>query len=161
MFLRVAALTAVFVLASVAARENREPPNRKATVAPRSAEAAIARPSSSDAEREREAPTLDVAAEQAREAARQFLDWAGASNVRQREQARRAIASAQRNHAIAAALCDEIFGSQASDHSRSLPALSVLGEMRSSAGEECLRRFLHQPFPEKGTLAHGEKDSVP
>jgi hypothetical protein len=34
--------------------------------------------------------------------------------------------------------------------------LSILGELRSSVGEECLRKVLHQPFPEKGTSAQGE-----
>jgi hypothetical protein len=34
--------------------------------------------------------------------------------------------------------------------------LALLGEMRHPVGHECLARFVHLPFPEKGTVVDGE-----
>jgi hypothetical protein len=150
-------LTGWLIAASSLAQGTGEPPSRPKGEPPRSTEPGIARPSELDKARlQPKAPSLNVPAEKAAEAARAFIDWAGASTVRQREEIRRLIAAARENASIAAALCDEASRSAESDHSRALLTLSILGEMRSRAGEDCLRKVLHQPVPEKGTLAHGE-----
>jgi hypothetical protein len=147
----IALLTAVSL-----AQENAPAPNRKATAVPRSREAPVSRPSESDEKRQLKAPPLAVSSDQVKEAVRNFVAWAGASNVRQREEARRVINEARENKAVASALCEEASRSQRVDHSRTLLVLSILGEMRNPAGEQCLRGILHQPFPETGTWAHGE-----
>jgi hypothetical protein len=85
-----------------------------------------------------------------------FIDWASASTVREEDDVRRAIASAHENEFIAHALCEEVFRSTSIDHSRTIVALAVLGELRNPAGQECLSKFLHLPFPEKGTTIDGE-----
>ena len=142
--------------ASSLAQDPGEPPARKKGP-PRSTEPAVPRPSDLDKARlESKPPSLAVAAAWAAEVARVFIDWAGASNVGQREQVRQLIAEARGNTSVAAAFCDEASRAAESDHSRALLALSILGEMRSPVGEECLRKLLHQPLPEKGTLADGE-----
>jgi hypothetical protein len=134
-----------------------ELPSRKKGTPPQSTETAITRPSDLDKARlAAKAPSLAVTGAKAAEAARAFIDWAGASTVQQREEARRFLAEARQNAAVAAAFCDEALRAAEADHSRALVALSVLGELRNPAGEECLRKLLHQPLPEKGTLAHGE-----
>jgi len=149
-------LALVVLAGSCLAQENPNPPNRKASLAPRATQSAIQRPSEFDQKRLQPAPSLAVAPEQAKEAVPRFIAWAGASNVKQREDARRIIAEARDNQAVASAFCDEALRSQRTDNSRSLLALSILGEMRSPVGQECLTKLLHQPFPEKGTSAQGE-----
>ncbi len=134
-----------------------EPPGHPKGPAPQTTEPALARPSELDKARlESKPPSLAVPAASAAQAARAFIDWAGASTVRQREEVRRLIGEARENTNVAAAFCDEASRAAVSDHSRALLALSILGEMRSRVGEDCLRKLLHQPLPEKGTLAHGE-----
>jgi hypothetical protein len=125
---------------------------------PRSGEAAItARPSETDKERAAvKAPSLKVPEREAARAAAAFLDWAGASTSGQREEIRRMLAEARGYNFIAAAFCEEANRSAESDFTRSLLALSVLGEMRSPTGMECFQKLLHRPLPEKGIVADGE-----
>jgi|RhiMetdeSRZDD1v2_1073273.scaffolds.fasta_scaffold175713_3 hypothetical protein len=148
----------VFLLAaSSVAQEGSEPPARKTKPAPQSPQPPITRPSELDKARlEFKPPSLAVTGTEAAQAARAFIDWAGASTVRQREEVRRLISEARENRDVAAAFCDEAFRAVEADHSRAILVLSLLGEMRSPVGEDCLRKVLHQPFPENGTLAHGE-----
>ena len=139
------------------AQSTEEPPSRKKGPPPQSTEPPVTRPSELDKARlESKPPSLSVPAAGAAQAARVFIDWAGGSTVRQREEVRRLIAAASENASVASAFCDEASRAAESDHSRALLALSILGEMRSRVGEDCLRKLLHQPLPEKGTLAHGE-----
>ncbi len=134
-----------------------EPPVRTKGPPPQSPEPALARPSELDKARlESKPPSLAVSVASVTQAARAFIDWAGASTVRQREEVRRLIGEARENASVAAAFCDEASRAAETDHSRSLLALSILGEMRSRVGEDCLRKLLHRRWPEKGTLAHGE-----
>ncbi len=105
---------------------------------------------------ERRPPQLTGAGEEARKNALAFIDWASASTKTQTELVRKAIAEARENQGIMKALCDEAFTRQTSDHSSALVVLSLIGEARSPYGEECLARFLKQPFPEKGTVVEGE-----
>ncbi len=85
-----------------------------------------------------------------------FIDWASRSGIGQREEGRKIIAAAHPNPAVAQELCRQITAHEHTDFSRTLIELSVLGEMRNPEGEECLVKFLHQPFPKEGTLANGE-----
>ncbi len=85
-----------------------------------------------------------------------FIDWAGRSGIGQREEGRKIIAAAHSNSEVAEELCRQITAHQPADFSRTLIELSVLGEMRNPQGEECLAKFLHQPFPKEGTVVNGE-----
>ena len=139
------------------AQDLAQSPVRKAGPPPQSTQPAISRPSELDKARlESKSPSLTGTGIDAAAAVKAFIDWAGASPVRQREEVRRLLAEIRNNKAIASAFCDEAFLAIKSDHSRAILTLSLLGEVRSSIGEECLRKVLHLPFPEKGTLAHGE-----
>jgi hypothetical protein len=112
---------------------------------------------SAQAPRPRPAPDLSAASEadaKARVAA--FVDWASATTSEQTEDVRRAIASAARNEHVLRALCDEVDRAAAVDHSRTIITLSILGEVRHPVSQACLAKFLHRPFPEKGTVIDGE-----
>jgi hypothetical protein len=85
-----------------------------------------------------------------------FVTWAAGSTVREREVGRTAILSARDNPAVIEGLIDEIERSRSRDHSRTLVALAVLGEMRSPRGEEFLTEFVNRPLPETGTVVDGE-----
>jgi len=106
--------------------------------------------------REAKVPSVNVPEQDARAAVNSFITWASASDVRQREEVRRMIAASRENKPVSAALCEEAFQAREKDHSRAVVVLSLLGEMRSETGGECLGRFLHLPFPEKGTVIDGE-----
>jgi hypothetical protein len=124
---------------------------------PHSTEPAITRPSEQDRARiEVKAPSLNVSDQEATKVAIEFIDWAGASSVGQREQVRELLTLARSNKAVASAFCEEANRTGESDPSRALLALSVLGEMRSTVGAECFQKLLHRPLPEKGTVADGE-----
>lgn len=132
-------------------------PVRKEGPPPQSTQPPIARPSELDKARlESKSPPLTGTGAEAAAAARAFIDWAGASPVRRREEVRRLLAEARGNRAIATAFCDEALVAIKADHSRAILTLSLLGEMGSPVGEECSRKVSHLPIPEKGTLAHGE-----
>lgn len=105
---------------------------------------------------ERRPPQLTGAGEMAQKNALAFIDWASASTKAQAEPVRKGVAEARENQDIMKVFCNDAFAKQASDHSRTLVVLSLLGEARSRYGEECLARFLKQPFPEKGTIVDGE-----
>jgi hypothetical protein len=66
-----------------------------------------------------------------------------------------ALASVSQNWEIAQAFCDEAFNAQNTDHTRALLVLSLLGEMRSELGADCLYNFLWQPLPDTGTISEG------
>lgn len=125
---------------------------------PRSNERGVViHPSERDKERAVvKAPSLSVSDQEATKTAAAFLDWAGASTVGQREEIRRMLEGAREYKAVASAFCEEANRTAESDFTRSLLALSVLGEMRSTVGEECFRKLLHRPLPEKGIVANGE-----
>lgn len=97
------------------------------------------------------APVLAGQGDGAKRAVLLFVDWAGKSNMKQREEARQVMAAARDNKDVVAALCQEAFSAQKRDHSRALLILSIIGEIRSPFGEECLRRFVNLPFPTGGT----------
>jgi hypothetical protein len=143
-------LVACLITAACFAQQEKEPP--------RSSEPAIAaRPSEQDKARAAvKAPALNVSEQEAAKAAVAFLDWAGASTAGQREEIRRMLEQASQYKAVAAAFCDEANRTAESDFTRSLLALSVLGEMRSPVGTNCFQKFLHRPLPEKGIVANGE-----
>jgi len=101
-------------------------------------------------------PRLVGSGEEARRATAAFVGWAAFSTVGEREDARQAIVAARDNEDILAALCVEAFAAQKKDHSRALIVLSILGEMRSSTGEECLKRFMRLPWPQEGRMVDGE-----
>jgi hypothetical protein len=102
------------------------------------------------------APELSGSGEAAARSVRDFIDWASASGSGSRDAARAAIAAASANDDIARALCEEIAETRTEDHSRTLVAISILGELRSEAGERCLADFVGLPLPTKGTVVEGE-----
>jgi hypothetical protein len=102
------------------------------------------------------APKLAGSGDAARRSVLEFLAWAGASTPSQREAGRREIAAAAENRDIVQALCDEITAARATDHSRALVGLSVLGEMRSPYALGYLRDFIHIPLPPPRRLLEGE-----
>jgi hypothetical protein len=85
-----------------------------------------------------------------------FVSWAAASVVDEREAVRAAIHAARDNDDVAEALINEIERWRSVDHSRTLVALAVLGEMRSRTGENFLREFVNRPMPDGGTIVDGE-----
>jgi hypothetical protein len=101
-------------------------------------------------------PPLSGQGDEARRAAEVFINWAGKSTVREREDGRKAIAAARDNKDIAVAFCEQAFTAQKTDNSRALLVLSIIGELRSPYGEDCLRRFANQPLPTRGTIVEGQ-----
>lgn len=89
-----------------------------------------------------------------------FVDWAAGSLPEEREDGRGAIAKAAASpgaSAVAKGLVAEIQRAREVDHSRTLVALAVLGEMKNKeVGMPFLVQFASQPLPEKGTLIDGE-----
>lgn len=130
---------------SVSQEKTQQGPNSKEPAGPRPSRILAARPRT-------QPPALAGAGDQARKATLAFIDWAGASTLDEREVARKAIAGARENKDVAVVLCEEAFKAQKADHSRALLVLSILGELRNPAGEECLHRFLKIPFPTQGTM---------
>jgi hypothetical protein len=109
------------------------------------------------APRPRPAPDLSTTSEaEAKAQVAAFVDWASASTFEQTEDLHRAIASAAKNEYVLRALCDEADRSEAVDHSRTIITLSIIGEVRHPVSQGCLVKFLHRPFPEKGTVIDGE-----
>jgi hypothetical protein len=101
-------------------------------------------------------PDLVGTGEEAQKNALAFIDWAASSTLEQADLVRRAVAEARDNRDIATTFCDEAFTAQAFDHARALVILALLGEMQSEVGTECLRKFVDQPLPERGTEIDGE-----
>lgn len=129
---------------------NRKPPD--AAAQPTAKEPAGPSPSKIAAGRVRHnPPPLTGTGDEARRAVAAFIDWAGASITEEREDARRALEGARENQDVVQAFTEEITRAQRTDHSRALLALALLGEMRSPRGEEFLRQFVNQPFPQEGT----------
>jgi hypothetical protein len=85
-----------------------------------------------------------------------FLDWAGASHVDEREDARKAIAAVADRKDILDALVKEVEGVQTTDHTRALLALALLGETRSPTAQEFFAEFARRPLPAQGTVIEGE-----
>jgi hypothetical protein len=85
-----------------------------------------------------------------------FIDWAGASHVDEREDARNAIAAAAGNSAVVQALIKEIERVQTLDHSRALVTLALLGETRSPEAEVFFAEFARRPLPKDGPVIEGE-----
>src|SRR5712691_8243587 len=101
-------LIAWLLTVSALAQNLGEPPERPKGPPPQSTDPALTRPSDLDKARlESKPPSLAVPAASAAQASRAFIDWAGASTVRQREEVRRLIAEARENANVAAAFCDE------------------------------------------------------
>src|SRR5262245_20660515 len=75
------------------------------------------------------APELAGAGEDARKSVLNFLAWAGASTVNQKEAARKAMAAAAENQDVVKALISEVSEAETRDNSRALLVLSVIGEM--------------------------------
>lgn len=152
LFIMVGTILAIAMIASAARWQPSTSAQEKTQKDPYSKEPAGPRPSRLLAERQRtQPPVMNGTGEQARRSTLAFIDWAGASSIEERELARRAIAAARENKEVAGVLCEEAFRAQKADHSRALLVLSILGEMRHPAGEECLSRFLKIPFPMQGT----------
>jgi hypothetical protein len=88
--------------------------------------------------------------------ARAFIDWAGQSRAQDREAVRSALVARRGDAAFAQALCSEAFAAKDADFTRALVTLSILGEMRSADGQQCLTRFVHLPLPQGGLVVEGE-----
>jgi hypothetical protein len=87
-------------------------------------------------------PALVGTGAAARSNVRSFLNWASGSVLDEHAQIRQALVAARSNGDLVQALCQESHEAQGRDHSRTLVALSLLGEMRSPFGEQCLRQFV-------------------
>jgi hypothetical protein len=85
-----------------------------------------------------------------------FVDWAASSVPDEREDARAAIQAAQANDAVANELVAEFGVDEGMDHSRALVELSILGEMRNTAGAAFLARYIHEPLPSGKVGGEGE-----
>ena len=130
---------------------------KKSNAGPRSNQPGGPAPSRLLAERKlHQPPALSGQGDEAKRAAEAFVKWASQSTVQEREDGRKAIEAARENKDIAAALCEQAFAAQSKDNSRALVILAIIGELRSPDGEECLRRFLNQPLPTKGTIVEGQ-----
>jgi hypothetical protein len=85
-----------------------------------------------------------------------FLDWAGASHVNEREDARKAIAAAGNNKDVIQALIKEVERVKTLDHTRALLALALLGETRSPDAQAFFVDFAQRPLPTDGPVIEGE-----
>jgi hypothetical protein len=152
-----AALALLIVVAACRKKAPSNGPGGEAT--PQAKEPAGPSPSTILAARPRHnPPALTGTGDEAHRAVVAFIDWAGASVVEEHEEARKVMEGARDNHDIIKALTEEITKAQQRDHGRALLALAILGEMRSPLGEEFLRQFVNQPFPEDGT--HTEEGEI-
>jgi hypothetical protein len=85
-----------------------------------------------------------------------FLDWAGASHVDEREDARNTIIAAANNKEVVQALIAEVERVKLVDHTRALLALAILGETRNALAQNFFTSFVWQPLPQQGTVIDGE-----
>jgi hypothetical protein len=85
-----------------------------------------------------------------------FLDWAGASHVDEREDARKVIAAVGNNKAVVQALIKEVERVKTVDHTRALLALALLGETRSPEAQAFFEEFAQRPLPTDGPVIEGE-----
>jgi hypothetical protein len=85
-----------------------------------------------------------------------YVDWAAMSGLDQADEVRRTLAALKGDAPTARAFCDEAMKSREVDVGRALVALSLLGELRSPAGEACLGKLLQEKLPERGTVVDGE-----
>jgi hypothetical protein len=85
-----------------------------------------------------------------------FLDWAGAAQGDEQDDARRAFAAVAAKEDVSAGLIDEVERVQRSDYTRALLALAILGEARNPKSLSYLEEFARRPLPQTGTLADGE-----
>jgi hypothetical protein len=85
-----------------------------------------------------------------------FLDWVGASHVDEKEDARRAIVAAASNQAVVEALIVEVERVKATDHSRALLALAILGETKNPKAQAFFTAFVRRALPQQGTVIDGE-----
>ena len=83
-----------------------------------------------------------------------FLDWAGASHVDEREDARKVVVDAGNN--VVRALIKEVERVKTLDHTRALLALALLGETHSPAAQAFFAEFSRRPLPTDGTIIEGE-----
>lgn len=123
---------------------------------PTSKQSAGTTPSRILASRNRKVPSLTATGGNVQAVALEFIKFAGDSGSEQREEIRKSLQAASRNKEVVEVFCNESFKAQKEDHSRSLLVLSLLGEMKSSFGAECLNRFMKLPFPKTGTVVDGE-----
>ncbi len=86
----------------------------------------------------------------------QFLDWAGASHVDEREDGRKAMAAAGNNKDVLQALIKEVERVKTLDHTRALLALALLGETRSPEAQAFFVEFAQRPLPTEGPVIEGE-----
>jgi hypothetical protein len=159
-------LVAIFGLTCIAQVkqkvEEKEPstnPQRtvQQSTAPSAQQPPVASPSKlREEEKLRTAPQFVLEGPEVKRSVERFVAWAGATHMEEAETVRKSIAGVKENRQIATALCDHAFESVKVDHGRTLVSLALLGEMRHPAGHECLARFVHLPFPEKGTVVDGE-----
>ena len=105
---------------------------------------------------EKAPPALTGTGAGAKTSALEFLAWASASTVNQREPARSIIASASNNDDIARALADAAAEAIGRDHSRALVAISILGEMRNQVAVDFLRKVIAISPPTEGPVYEGE-----
>jgi hypothetical protein len=85
-----------------------------------------------------------------------FIAWAGSSLPNEREDGRSVLAGASSNTDIANALIAQYNAVVSADHGLALLVLSLLGELKSSAGEAFLISITQQSLPTTGTLVEGE-----
>jgi hypothetical protein len=85
-----------------------------------------------------------------------FLDWVGASHGDEKDDARKAIQAAAGNKDVVQGLIAEVERVRASDHSRAMLALAVLGETRSPTAQAFFSEFARRPLPQAGTVIEGE-----
>lgn len=106
-------------------------------------------------------PPLDGRGGEATRKAIAFIAWAGASVPEEREDARRTIAAAAQNGDVARAICRETTKWRKKDGTRSLLALSILGEMRNvERGMPCLLKFM-KLTPSKRGVPDRESGELP
>ncbi len=101
-------------------------------------------------------PPLSGTGEAAQRSVSAFLDWAAGSTEKETEIVREHLAAARENRDVGEAFCEHAMRARQADHSRSLVALALLGEMKSPTGEKCFMEFLRLPLPTQGTVVEGE-----
>jgi hypothetical protein len=85
-----------------------------------------------------------------------FLDWAGASHVDERDDARKVLAEAASRPDVIDGFIKEIERVQTADHTRALLALALLGETRNPTAQDFFAEFARRPLPTTGPVIEGE-----
>jgi len=160
------ALCAAIAAAAARAWATQNPPSEQAIIQPSTAAPTVQEQSSAPMGIKisqftatlaaRPIPALVIDGKAATQNLSAFLERISLSSPAEHEKIRALIEQAGGNFEIANALADTVFANRTVDFTRTLTALSVLGELRNPASEAALIKFLALPLPTTGHVSEGD-----